>query len=60
MKPIIAWFVRNTVASNLLMVLMIVSGIIAYSNTRKEEFPNIETGTIQINVPYPCAPPREV
>ncbi len=60
MKPIIAWFVRNTVASNLLMVMMVVSGIIAYSNTRQEEFPNIETGTIQINVPYPGAPPREV
>ncbi|MDP3518377.1 MAG: efflux RND transporter permease subunit [Pseudohongiella sp.] len=60
MKPIIAWFVRNTVASNLLMVVMIVGGIIAYNNTRQEEFPNIETGTIQINVPYPGAPPKEV
>jgi len=60
MKPIIAWFVRNTVASNLLMVVMIVGGIIAFSNTRQEEFPNIETGRIQINVPYPGAPPKEV
>ena len=51
MKPIIAWFVRNTVASNLLMVMMLVSGFIAFNNTRQEEFPNIETGTIQINVP---------
>lgn len=60
MKPIIAWFVRNPVASNLLMFIMIAAGIIAYANTRQEEFPSIETGTIQINVPYPGAPPAEV
>jgi multidrug efflux pump subunit AcrB len=57
MKPIIAWFVRNHVASNLLMMFFIVAGISAYMNTRQEEFPNIETGTIQISVPYPGAAP---
>lgn len=60
MKPIIAWFIRNPVASNLLMLVMIAGGLVAYNNTRQEEFPSIETGTIQINVPYPGAPPAEV
>ncbi len=60
MKPIIAWFVHNPVASNLLMFLLIAGGIVAYANTRQEEFPSVETGTIQINIPYPGAPPAEV
>ncbi len=59
MKPIIAWFVQNHVASNLLMMFFIVAGISAFMNTRQEEFPNIETGTIQISVPYPGAAPEE-
>tara|TARA_R110002072_G_scaffold269868_2_gene429315 strand:- start:56051 stop:59257 length:3207 start_codon:yes stop_codon:yes gene_type:complete len=59
MKPIITWFVKNPVAANLLMMFFIAAGIIAYSNTRQEEFPSIETGTIQINVPYRGASPEE-
>ncbi|ALO47502.1 efflux RND transporter permease subunit [Pseudohongiella spirulinae] len=59
MKPIIAWFVKNPVAANLLMMFFIVAGITAFMNTRQEEFPSIETGTIQINVPYRGASPDE-
>jgi len=59
MKPIITWFVKNPVAANLLMMLFIAAGIVAYGNTRQEEFPSIETGTIQISVPYRGASPEE-
>jgi multidrug efflux pump subunit AcrB len=58
-KPIITWFVKNPVASNLLMMFFIVAGITAFMNTRQEEFPSIETGTIQINIPYRGASPDE-
>lgn len=60
MKTIINWFIDNTVASNLLMMVFIVGGIVSFMNTRQEEFPSIETGTIQVNVPYPGAAPAEV
>ena len=60
MKTVIAWFVNNPIAANLLMFAFIVGGISSYANIRQEEFPSIETGTIQINVPYPGASPEEV
>lgn len=60
MKTIIYWFVDNPIASNLLMMVFIVGGIASFMNTRQEEFPSIETGIIQINVPYPGAAPQEV
>jgi len=60
MKTVINWFIDNPVASNLLMMVLIVGGIVSFANTRQEEFPNIETGTIQVNVPYPGAAPAEV
>ncbi len=59
MKTVINWFIDNTVASNLLMMVFIVGGIISFSSLRQEEFPSIETGTIQVNVPYPGAAPEE-
>lgn len=59
MKSIIYWFIDNPIASNLLMMVFIVAGTVSFMNTRQEEFPSIETGTIQINIPYPGAAPAE-
>lgn len=59
MKGIIYWFIDNPIASNLLMMVFIVAGVVSFVNTRQEEFPSIETGTIQINIPYPGAAPEE-
>ena len=60
MRTVVYWFIDNPIASNLLMMVFLVSGTLAYLNTRQEEFPSIETGTIQVNVPYPGAAPEEV
>ena len=42
MPKLIAWFVDNPVAANLLMFILIASGLLALNDVRKEEFPNIE------------------
>lgn len=60
MRTIVYWFIDNPIASNLLMMVFLVSGTLSFMNTRQEEFPSIETGTIQVNVPYPGAAPEEV
>ncbi|HEX9877211.1 MAG TPA: efflux RND transporter permease subunit [Gammaproteobacteria bacterium] len=60
MKPIIAWFVDNPVAANLLMLILVVGGLISLGNLRQEEFPPIDLGMIQIDVPYLGAAPAEV
>lgn len=59
MRTPISWFVRNPVATNLLMWLFLASGVIAYLNLNQEEFPDIEFGVVQVSVPYLGATPDE-
>jgi len=60
MKSPITWFVRNPVASNLLMVLILVGGLFGAQDMGKEVFPAIPVNFISINMPYPGAGPKEV
>ena len=60
MKGMIAWFARNGVAANLMMVFIVMSGIIAVTTVREEVFPEIELDRINIEVPYLGAAPEEV
>lgn len=60
MKRIIAWFVSNPVAANLLMMILIVGGLISIFQIRQEEFPPIELNTVSVSVPYLGAAPEEV
>ncbi|MGD8808846.1 MAG: efflux RND transporter permease subunit [Gammaproteobacteria bacterium] len=60
MHRMIAWFVYNPVAANLLMIVLILGGLLSLSATRQEEFPEVELETVQINVPYLGAAPEEV
>ena len=59
MRTPITWFVKNPVASNLLMWIFLVGGFIAYSNLNQEEFPDIDFGVIQVSIPYLGATPEE-
>ncbi|EKE68670.1 efflux RND transporter permease subunit [Gallaecimonas xiamenensis] len=59
-KGVIAWFTHNTVAANLLMIIIIVGGLIAGFGIRKEVFPQLDLPYISIQVPYPGAAPQEV
>ena len=52
MKGMISWFAKNSVAANLLMVLIIVSGAISIISINSEVFPNIDLEMISIEVPY--------
>lgn len=60
MERVIAWFVDNPVASNLMMAIFLVGGIISLFTMHREEFPSIEPGVIQVSVPYLGAAPEEV
>lgn len=59
MRTLISWFVKNPVATNLLMWIFLASGFIAYNNLHQEEFPNVDMGMIQVSVPYLGATPAE-
>ncbi len=59
-RGVIAWFTRNTVAANLLMWLIVVSGLMMLPVIKKEVFPEIAAQTIAVTVAYPGATPDEV
>lgn len=57
---IIAWFVHNSVAANLLMLFLIIGGLISYSMMTKRMQPDIQPNVVNISVPYLGAAPQEV
>lgn len=59
-KGLIAWWANNAVAANLLMALIIITGIFMVFQVRKQMFPEIEFNVISIQVPFPGAAPQEV
>jgi len=60
MNRAIAWFAANSVASNLLLLLVTVGGLITLPRITQEVFPEISTDTISVTVPYPGAAPAEI
>ena len=59
MRAPITWFVRNPVATNLMMWIFLAGGVISYLSLNQEEFPDIDFGMIQVNVAYLGATPEE-
>ncbi|MEM1436083.1 MAG: efflux RND transporter permease subunit, partial [Pseudomonadota bacterium] len=60
MQTAISWFVKNPVAANLLMILLIVGGLLGAFTVNQEEFPNIDVRAVSVSVPYLGAAPQEV
>ncbi|MEL6687032.1 MAG: efflux RND transporter permease subunit [Pseudomonadota bacterium] len=60
MKKLITYFVRNPVAANLLMFLMIVGGIWGYLNLEREFIPQTTVNGMSVTVSWPGASPRDV
>jgi len=56
----IAWMAQNSVASNLLMLMFIVGGLLFIPRVKQEVFPEITLDTVSVNVVYPGASPAEV
>ena len=60
-KGIIAWFARNTVAANLLMLIIAVAGFYSINNSlRSTMMPEINTQSIVVSVPFPGSTPEDV
>ncbi|MEO1660647.1 MAG: efflux RND transporter permease subunit [Pseudomonadota bacterium] len=57
---LIGWFVRNPVAANLLMVVLLIGGMMSAGSLRTQVFPTIQPGIVTVSVPYPGATPAEV
>ena len=60
MNRMVEWFARNSVAANLLMVFLVISGLIAAFGVSSEVMPTMSLDRLQIDVPYLGAAPDEV
>ncbi|MBD2859767.1 efflux RND transporter permease subunit [Spongiibacter sp. KMU-158] len=59
-KGVLAWFARNPVAANLLMLVIVFVGMGSALNIQRALQPDFEIDVISITVPYPGATPIEV
>tara|TARA_B100000676_G_C18078901_1_gene849740 strand:+ start:586 stop:3804 length:3219 start_codon:yes stop_codon:yes gene_type:complete len=57
---LIAWFARNHVAANLLMFFIIILGLYSLLTIKRETFPEVNTGMINVQVLYRGGAPEEV
>lgn len=59
-KSPIAWMAQNSVAANLLMVILLLGGILTAFTIQKEVFPQFQLDIVNVSVGYPGAAPSEV
>ena len=60
MNGIVAWFARNAVAANLLMIVAFVGGIFGYTKMEQEMFPVINITGASVSVSWNGASPQDV
>ena len=60
MQRLIAWWVHNPVAANLLMIGILLAGLLGFIAMEREAFPQIKPNEVLIQVPWPGAAPQEV
>ncbi len=59
-RGIMAWFIRNPVAANIAVFLVLAGGLFSLCNTKQEVFPEIDLDLVVVQIPYPGASPDEV
>ena len=56
----IAWFARNPVAANLLMITLLVVGWWTFTDMRTEGFPRLAPDTVDVEITYNGGSPELV
>lgn len=60
LKGPIAYMARNSIAANLLMLVLIAGGLYTTYSIQKEVFPQFQLDIVEVSVVYPGAAPAEV
>lgn len=60
MSGLVAWFARNAVAANLLMIVAFIGGIFGYSQMEREMFPVVNITGASVVVVWNGASPQDV
>lgn len=59
-KGILAWWARNSVAANLLMMIALIGGVIGFFSLQRENNPGAEFPGATISMSWPGASPQDV
>jgi len=59
-RGILAWWARNSVAANLLMLVALIGGVIGYLQLQREAFPSASFAGATVSVTWLGASPQEV
>ncbi len=59
MRGFISSVISNRVLANITLIMVLLVGVLATSNTLRELFPEFSIDVIQVQVPYPGADPEE-
>ena len=60
MRRLVSTAVHNSVAANLLMVVIIVAGCMSAYNLQRETFPQVSFDVIEVQATFPGATPEEI
>jgi multidrug efflux pump subunit AcrB len=60
MNGMIAWWARNPVAANLLMILCFIGALLAYPRLERETFPTALFNGVSVTMAWPGASPQEI
>ncbi len=60
MEGLIRWWVRNPVAANLFMLIILTAGWLGLRDIEKEAFPSVQPDVVRIEMIWPGASPKEV
>ncbi len=60
MKRVVAWFATNSVAANLLVMMVFTGGLLTLPGIKQEIFPEFDTDLVSVSVTYPGASPEEI
>ncbi len=59
-RGVLAWFARNEVAANILMIAILAAGIVISGKIRQEVYPEFSMDIVEVSMEYRGASPEEV
>ena len=60
MNGLVAWWARNGIAANLLMIVAFIGGIFGFLSLEKEAFPAGDWNGASVSIAWPGASPQDV
>ena len=60
MRGMVAWFARNAVAANLLMIVAFLGGMVAFNRMEREMFPVVSVAGATVSVAWNGASPQDI